>query len=194
MGIPQTPRRRNRLRTQHRNRNTPVISCQTQTRTCRPGPCSRHTIQTAHRHRHHGYRLATILVIAILGTATPVKAADNHAIYGGIMVDDYYTALARCETGLNWKHSTKSYTGGLGIHRQTFRTWSNYNSAKGLTPRQQVKVADAIAFTSHIERSGRKVWRVGPWGWGCLRGQPSIQQYICQSKHPLVQRWKRHCQ
>jgi hypothetical protein len=110
------------------------------------------------------------------------------------MPDDYYTALARCETGLNWKHSTKSYTGGLGIHRQTFRTWSNYNSAKGLTPRQQVKVADAIAFSSHIERSGRKVWRVGPWGWGCLRGQPSIQRYICQSKHPLVQRWKRHCQ
>ncbi len=193
MGIPQTPRRRNRLRTQHRNRNTSVISSQKKTRTRRPWPCRRHTIQTQDRHRHHGHRLATIIVIALLGTATPVRAADNHAIYGGIMPDGYYTALATCETGLNWKHSTLSYTGGLGIHRQTFRTWSRHSSAKGLTPKQQVKVADAIAFKGYTNKAGRHIWRVGPWGWGCLKLRKSIQLYICQSKHPLVQRWKRNC-
>ena len=133
-------------------------------------------------------------LILVLSVPAPAKAAaDSHAKYDGVLKDAYYDALALCETGANWQHSTKSYTGGLGIHRQTFRTWSNYNSAKGLTPKQQVKVADAIAFKSHIERSGRKIWRVGPWGWGCLKGQKSLQRFICQSRHTLVVKWKRNC-
>ena len=139
-------------------------------------------------------RIMAIALIAALSTpAHASAAADPHAKYDGVLPDRYYDLLSLCEVGGNWNHSTKSYTGGLGIHRQTFRTWSNYNSAKGLTPKQQVKVADAIAFKSHIERSGRKVWRVGPWGWGCLRGQKHLQAFICQSRHTLVVRWKRHC-
>jgi len=137
--------------------------------------------------------MALTLILALSVPAHASAAANSHAKYQGVLPDAYYDQLARCETGGNWQHSTKSYTGGLGIHRQTFRTWSNYNSAKGLTPKQQVKVADAIAFKSHVERSGRKVWRVGPWGWGCLKGQKHLQAFICQSRHKDVQRWKRNC-
>ena len=124
----------------------------------------------------------------------------GHREYHGVLPDAYYRALGICETGLpgtnepNWKHSTRSYTGGLGIHRSTFRRWSNHSSAKHMTPREQVRVADAIAFKSHIEPDGTKIWRVGPWGWGCLKARTSIQKYICESRHPLVQKWKRNCQ
>jgi hypothetical protein len=146
------------------------------------------------------------LFISVAFTAAPTLAesvpsnTDTHSEYHGVLPDAYYRALGTCETGLpgtnepNWNHSTRTYTGGLGFNRQTFKRWSNHSSAKGLTPRQQVKVADAIAFKSHIEPDGTKVWRVGPWGWGCLKLRKSIQRYICESRHPLVQRWKRNCQ
>jgi hypothetical protein len=137
--------------------------------------------------------MALPLILALSIPTQAQAASDSHAKYRGVLPDQYYDALALCETGGVWTHSTKSYTGGLGIHRQTFRTWSNYNSAKGLTPKQQVKVADAIAFKSHVERSGRKIWRVGPWGWGCLKNQKSLQRFICQSRHTLVVKWKRNC-
>ena len=137
-----------------------------------------------------------IALITATFTASPATAAaqrDPHAKYHGVLPDAYYDQLAQCETGGNWQHSTRSYTGGLGINRQTWRTWSNSPSAKGKTPAQQVKVADAIAFKSHINPDGRKVWRVGPWGWGCLKGQKHLQAFICNSRHKDVQRWKRNC-
>jgi hypothetical protein len=62
-----------------------------------------------------------------------------------------------------------------------------------LTPRQQVRVADAIAFSGYVTRSGELVWRVGPWGWGCVKRTPILQAYICASNHPKVRRWKRGC-
>ena len=137
--------------------------------------------------------MALPLILALSVPAHASAAANSHAKYQGVLPDAYYDQLARCETGGNWQHSTKSYTGGLGINRQTWRTWSNSPSATGKTPKQQVKVADAIAFKSHVNPDGRKVWRVGPWGWGCLKGQKHLQAFICQSRHTLVVRWKRHC-
>jgi len=113
--------------------------------------------------------------------------------YGAILPDAYYDRLAQCETGGNWNHNTRSYTGGLGIFKPTFRRWSKYHSARGLTPRQQVRVADAIAFSGYTTRAGEHVWRVGPWGWGCVKQTPLLQAYICRSHHPKVQRWKRGC-
>lgn len=136
--------------------------------------------------------VALIACVAFLPTAANA-ANESHSKYKAILPDSFYDALSVCETGGNWNHSTKSYTGGLGINRQTFRTWSNYNSAKGLTPKQQVKVADAIAFTGHTQRNGKHIYRVGVWGWGCVKVQDSLQAYICQSRHALVQRWKRNC-
>ena len=137
-----------------------------------------------------------IALITATFTASPATAAaqrEPHEKYHGVLPDAYYDGLARCETGGNWKHSTRSYTGGLGIYRGTWQRWSDSSSAKGKTPAQQVKVADAIAFKSHINPDGTKVWRVGPWGWGCLKGQKSLQAFICQSRHMLVARWKRGC-
>jgi hypothetical protein len=137
--------------------------------------------------------------LALTPATAHAKNDNSHKKYHGVLVDAYYDALGTCETGLpgtnepNWKHSTRSYTGGLGIHRSTFRRWSNHSSARRMTPREQVRVADAIAFKSHIEPDGTKIWRVGPWGWGCLKARKSIQRYICQSRHPLVQKWKRNC-
>ena len=136
--------------------------------------------------------MALTLILALSAPAHASAAADPHAKYHGVLPDAYYDALMRCETN-NWNHSTRSYTGGLGINRQTWRTWSDSNSAKGKTPAQQVKVADAIAFKSHINPDGRKVWRVGPWGWGCLKREKSLQVFICKSSNKLVARWKRHC-
>ena len=135
-----------------------------------------------------------IALLAVLSIPSQASAAsDNHSKYHGVLPDAYYDGLSLCETGGVWTHSTKSYTGGLGIHRQTWRTWSDFPSAKGRSPIEQVKVADAIAFKSHINPDGTKVWRVGPWGWGCLKGQKSLQAFICKSRHTLVTRWKRGC-
>jgi hypothetical protein len=135
-----------------------------------------------------------LALITALSIATPVSAAaDPHEKYDGILPDAYYDGLAMCETGGDWKHATKSYTGGLGINRGTFKRWSNHTSAKGMTPRQQVRVADAIAFRGHTEPNGEFVWRVGPWGWGCLKLRKSLQTFICKSRHTLVVKWKRNC-
>jgi hypothetical protein len=137
--------------------------------------------------------------LALTPATAQAKNDNSHKKYHGVLVDAYYDALGTCETGLpgtnepNWNHSTRSYTGGLGIARGTFQRWSNHSSARLMTPREQVRVADAIAFKSHIQPDGTKIWRVGPWGWGCLRSRKSIQRYICQSRHPLVQKWKRNC-
>ena len=137
--------------------------------------------------------LALITALSIPAPAFAAAQRDPHEKYHGVLPDAYYDGLARCETGGNWKHSTRSYTGGLGIYRGTWQRWSDSSSAKGKTPAQQVKVADAIAFKSHINPDGTKVWRVGPWGWGCLKGQKSLQAFICKSRHTLVTRWKRGC-
>jgi hypothetical protein len=137
--------------------------------------------------------------LALTPTTAQAKNNNSHSKYHGVLPDAYYDALGTCESGLpgtnepNWKHSTRSYTSGLGIARGTFQRWSNHSSAKGMTPREQVRVADAIAFKSHIETDGTKIWRVGPWGWGCLSARKSIQRFICESRHPLVQKWKRNC-
>jgi hypothetical protein len=137
--------------------------------------------------------LALITALSIPAPAFAAAQRDAHGKYHGVLPDAYYDGLARCETGGNWQHSTRSYTGGLGIYRGTWQRWSDSSSAKGKTPAQQVKVADAIAFKSHINPDGTKVWRVGPWGWGCLKGQKSLQAFICKSRHTLVTRWKRGC-
>jgi hypothetical protein len=137
--------------------------------------------------------IALITAISIPAPAFAAAQRDTFSKYHGVLPDQYYDALARCETGGNWQHSTRSYTGGLGIYRGTWKRWSDSSSAKGKTPAQQVKVADAIAFKSHINPDGTKVWRVGPWGWGCVKGQKSLQAFICKSRHKDVARWRRGC-
>ena len=140
--------------------------------------------------------LITIIALSLL-SASPVHASTTdkktHRKYNGLMPDYWYDRLAQCETGGDWNHSTKTYTGGLGFNRRSFQRFSNHTSAKGMTPRQQVRVADALAFRGHTEPDGEFVWAVGVFGWGCVRNTPELQQLICESKHPKVYRKRRNC-
>ena len=154
---------------------------------------------------NHRLKIGTAILTALLLTAPPGRASAGlepsairperrgHSHYDGVLPDKYYDLLARCETGHNWAHSTRSYTGGLGIARGTWQRWSNSSSAKGKTPAQQVAVADNIAFLGFTESDGEFVWPVGPWGWGCVKKWKSLQSFICRSRHKAVQRWKRGC-
>jgi len=137
--------------------------------------------------------LALFPLLLFIVPAEATQASTGYQKYHGVMPDEYYDRLARCETGGNWKHSTRSYTGGLGIYRGTWQRWSDTKSAKGKTPKQQVKVADAIAFKSHINPDGTKVWRVGPWGWGCVRNNEVLKSMICRSNKPVVKKWHYGC-
>lgn len=132
-------------------------------------------------------------VSLLLFTPSVSHASDTHSKYKGVMTDDWYDRLARCETGGNWKHSTRSYTGGLGIYRGTWQRWSNSSSAKGKTAMQQVKVADAIAFKGHTEPDGEYVYPVGVFGWGCVKNNAVLKAMICKSNKPLVKRWHNRC-
>jgi hypothetical protein len=137
-----------------------------------------------------------LALITALSIPSPVSAAAQHDTndkYHGILPDAYYLGLARCESGNNVNHSTRSYTGMFGIYRPTFRHWSDHSSAKGMTAQQQVKVADAIAFKGHTNPDGSFNPPTGPWGWGCLKGQKSLQGFICKSRHRDVARWRRNC-
>jgi hypothetical protein len=144
----------------------------------------------------HKRILISIIALSLL-SASPVHATTTdkktHRKYHGLMPDYWYDRLASCETGGNWNHSTRSYTGGLGIARGTWQRWSNSSSAKGKTPEYQVRVADKIAFLGHTEPDGEFVWAVGVYGWGCVKNTPELQQLICQSKHPKVYRKRRNC-
>jgi hypothetical protein len=139
--------------------------------------------------------LTTIIALSLL-SASPVHASTtdkhSHRKYHGLMSDYFYDRLASCETGGNWEHSTRSYTGGLGIARGTWQRWSNSSSAKGKSPRYQVQIADNIAFLGHT-KNGVYKYPVGVHGWGCVRNTPELNSLICKSKHPKVYRKRRNC-
>jgi hypothetical protein len=143
--------------------------------------------------------LASAITITLLVTATPAEAhhsklETSRKEFRGILPDAYYRGIATCETGLNWKHSTLNYTGALGIARGTAWRWSGHRNIAKFSPRKQVQIADRIAFRGWDNpRTGKHVWRVGPWGWACLKNKPELQRYICASNHKLVARWKRGC-
>lgn len=153
-------------------------------------------------------RTASLALAISLVSATSVDAAKppydpqkSRRQFHGIMVDAFYIDLAHCESGFTkdrkpvWDYQSRSYTGAFGIYRQTWRNWSppQWKSAKGRTPRQQVQVADNIAWRGIIKSDGSKKWPVGPWGWGSIkRNCRGLQTYICKAKHPLVVRWRRN--
>jgi hypothetical protein len=148
----------------------------------------------------HKTILATAMSITLLvATATPAEAhhgklETSRKKYGAILPDAYYDGIATCETGSDWNHGTLNYTGGLGIARGTAWRWSGHRNIAKFTPRKQVEIADRIAFKGWDNpKTGTHKWRVGPWGWGCLKMKPELQRYICASNHKLVARWKRGC-
>lgn len=112
-----------------------------------------------------------------------------------IMPWKFYLNLAQCETNFRWHKSSLNYTSGYGIAKRTWRRWSETSKADRYTPREQAIVVDRIAFRGHTRKSGEFVYPVGPYGWAVIKYQNcmGLQQMICKSKHPLVQRWKRYC-
>lgn len=69
--------------------------------------------------------------------------------------------LARCETGLNWRHNSGTYEGAFGFYKGSwdqFRYAGYPSSADRATPWQQYRVALRI----HA--------RYGFTGWGCYQG------------------------
>lgn len=122
-----------------------------------------------------------------------------------VMPKRFWEIIAQCETGGeigNTKHSTRSYITAFGLNRQTASTWSDHNAMskrgaralRSLSWKEQRVIAERIAFKGFWnERQGRFVWPVGVRGWGCFKIRPSAQRLLCESRHPLVQRWKRGC-
>jgi hypothetical protein len=127
--------------------------------------------------------------ILALGPVSPVEATWNHPLPRW-----WYDELATCETGLNVRHSTRSYVSAFGIYRGTWDRWADTPNRRAhlLTYAQQARVVDRIAWFGHTE-NGRKQWPVGPWGWGCVKLRPRLQYALCQSTHPRVAKWKRGC-
>lgn len=134
---------------------------------------------------------------------TPTNATAHSTLdqsrkqYGAIMADNYYRLLALCESGTKdptpWStYQTKTYTSALGMARGSWRRYApgSWPSAKNRTNRQIIRVADALAFSGRTLDDGTYRHPVGPFGWGCVRNSPTLKQYICQSHHPKVQRWR----
>jgi hypothetical protein len=141
--------------------------------------------------------MATAIILSLLAPAGIAEAhhkdQKTRKEFRGILPDAYYRGLAQCETAGNWKHSTLNYTGGLGMARGTAWRWSGHRNAAKFSPRKQVEIADRIAFKGWTKKNGSHVYRVGPWGWGCLKQSKYLQGFICRSNHQLVQKWKRNC-
>ena len=144
--------------------------------------------------------MSAILVLSVLAPAGVAQAhhtdQKTRKEFKGILPDAYYRGLAKCETRGKWDRKGVSYTGGLGIYKGTAYRWSGKHNLHKLTPREQVEIADRIAFRGWLNPN-KKVnpmkHAVGPWGWGCLKQSKYLQGFICRSNHKLVQKWKRNC-
>lgn len=130
--------------------------------------------------------LSALLVASVL-PASPVEAKPSFT--GLVLAPRFYHRLAKCETGSDWKHETKSYTSGFGIARGVWQRFSNSSTASRYTPYQQAQVVDRIAFLGFDGKSP-----VGPYGWGVVKSNcMNLQGFICRSKRVEVARFKRGC-
>jgi len=137
-----------------------------------------------------------IFTIAIV-TSLAIPTTTHAKSYGDELVMSWrwYKRLAQCETASRWHTSTRNYTSGYGIAIGTWRRYSNSSNADRYTPLEQARVVDRIAFLGFTKDTGEYVWPVGPYGWAVVKSQNcmNLQQFICRSTHPKVQRWKRYC-
>ena len=138
-------------------------------------------------------------VLAALIVSTLAPAATAEARWNHPMPYKWYVDLAHCESGTGPDTPDvpikvgPSYTGYFGIHRHTWRRWANAPSAKGLSFAAQARVVDRIAWYGHIE-NGKKVWPVGPYGWGSIKHNcRNLATRLCHSPHRVVQRRVRGC-
>ena len=137
-----------------------------------------------------------IPIIAIVATLA-IPTTTHAKSYGDelVMPWRWYKRLAQCETDSRWHTSTRNYTSGYGIAKGTWRRYSNSSNADRYTPLEQARIVDRIAWLGHTEPDGEFVHPVGPYGWAVVKSQNcmNLQQFICRSTHPKVQKWKRYC-
>lgn len=138
-------------------------------------------------------RIAAAFVV--LSLIAPAQANAQDPFSGRVLAPHFYHRLAKCETGSKWLDAgtRKNYTSGFGIARGVWQRFSNSSGADRYTPAQQAEIVDNIAFLGHMEQ-GKFVKPVGPWGWAVVRTNcMNLQRFICKSKRPEVQKWKRGC-
>jgi hypothetical protein len=120
---------------------------------------------------------------------TPTQVEAQGLFSDRILAPQFYHRLAKCETGKNWKHETKSYTSGFGIARGVWQRFSNSSTASRYTPEQQAIVADRIMFLGFQGKPP-----VGAYGFGTVKHNcMNLQRFICKSKRVEVARFKRGC-
>ena len=131
----------------------------------------------------------------MLSLIAPAQANAQDQFGGRVLAPHFYHRLAKCETGSKWLDAgtRKNYTSGFGIARGVWQRFSNSSGADRYTPAQQAAIVDKIAFLGHTQ-DGKFFPPVGPWGWAVVRSNcMGLQKFICKSKHPKVQKWKRGC-
>jgi len=131
----------------------------------------------------------------VLSLIAPAQANAQDQFSGRVLAPHFYHRLAKCETGSKWLDAgtRKNYTSGFGIARGVWQRFSNSSGADRYTPAQQAAIVDKIAFLGHTQ-DGKFFPPVGPWGWAVVRSNcMNLQKFICKSKHPKVQKWKRGC-
>ncbi len=104
------------------------------------------------------------------------------------MPKSWYVDLARCETGNNTRHSTRSYVTAFGIYRRTWDYWNHTPNRKAhlLTFAQQARGVDRIVFKGHTE-GGKYRYPVGVYGFGSVRNNCNgLNDQLCKSNHPSV--------
>ncbi len=142
--------------------------------------------------------VAFTAVLVVLWPSVALAKEPNphsHKKYNAIMPDYFWDRVAQCETASNWQHSTRSYTGALGLYRQTAFNWSGRRDIGNLSPAKQVKIAERVAWKGWVNpKTGVKKWPVGPFGWGTIRNNcMGLKTSVCNSKHPLVRKFRHRC-
>lgn len=129
----------------------------------------------------------TLMLTTALLLSTPATARADTP-WGHPFGRDWYTALARCETGNNPRHSTKSYVGAFGFYRGTWDMFADTPNRRAprLTWRQQALVLDRAFFFGHGTQAP-----VGPWGHGCYKKLRHAQEAVCKHKNHKIRRWCR---
>jgi len=125
-----------------------------------------------------------IAIAVTLSTPAPAQAdAWPHPL-----PRDWYLALARCETGNNTRHSTRSYVGAFGFYRRTWDMFADTPNRRGhrLNFSQQATVLDRAFW-----RGWRNQPAVGPWGHGCFKKLPHTQEAVCKHPNRKIRRWCR---
>ncbi|HYE87534.1 MAG TPA: transglycosylase family protein, partial [Vicinamibacterales bacterium] len=109
------------------------------------------------------------------GAPPVVKLARPRAL------DSFWDAMARCETGSNWKDPGR-FAGGLGIYIGTWQMFGGHEFAAHpteATREQQIEVANRVSTQGWQKSPADFVEPVGFSGWGCLKvvGQPVLVEH-----------------